>query len=193
MPRSETVIRNANYRYPITVITEYPDLDAHGRAGARLKLDLMLSAPEGVTEQQLEALSIDEREVLRKMAAEPDPKHGVPRQTAAIGALSQLRDRDSLLQVADLARDSGLDRRVRIAATHALGEIGGPQVAPVLHGLLDADLSAVRAQAARGLARVGGVADIAAIDLVAESDDAIASSAAASAAAALRSRLDIQD
>lgn len=193
MPRSETVIRNANYRHPITVITERPDLDGHGRAGARLKLDLMLSAPEGVTEQQLADLTEDERVVLRKMASEPDPKHGVPRQAAAIGALSQMRDRESLLQVAELARDASLDRRIRISATHALGQIGGPHVASVLRGLLDSDLSAVRAQAARGLVRVGGVADIAAVDRVAASDDPVASSVAATAAVALRSRLGTQD
>lgn len=193
MPRSETVVRNANYRHPLTVVVERPDLDAHGRAGARLKLDLMLSAPEGVTDQQLEDLSDDERVVLRKMASEPDPKLGVPRQTAALGALAQLKDRESLLQMAELARNGGVDRRVRIAATHALGRIGGPQVPQVLRGLLTSDLPQVQAQAARGLAQVGGLADLAAIDRVAGADDPVASSVAGQAASALRSRLPTQD
>ncbi len=189
MPRTESVIRNANHRHPVTIITERIDLDAHGRAGARLRLDLMLSAPEGVTEQQLADLSDDERVVLRKIASEPDPKLGVPRQTAALGALAQLQDREALLQVADQARDAGLDPRVRIAATHALGRIGGPQVPEVLRGLLDSDLPRVRAQAARGLARVGGLADVAAVERLASSSDPVASSMATSAAAALRNRL----
>jgi hypothetical protein len=188
----ETTVRNKNWRETITVIEEMPGLDNLGKAGARLKLDLMLAATHGHSERDWQRLNAEEREVLRQMAREEDPAWGVSHQADAIGALGQLRDQAAQLQLGDLARNSRADLRLQIAATHALGEIGGEQVRPLLRELLEARSPEVRAQAALGLVKTGTAADLAALEMRLDQDQTFAADVAREAVEALSTRLKLR-
>jgi HEAT repeat protein len=171
------------------VIREQPDLGKMGRAGMRLKLERMLLSVEGVPRQEWEKLNDEEREVLRQIARVPDLQWGVTHQADAIGALAALHDQGALLQLSQLALDERVDMRLQIAATHALGEIGGEAVRPSLLKLLSARRPEVRAQAAQAMAKVGTAADVVMLDSVAQSDKSFAGQVAGKAAASLRTRL----
>jgi HEAT repeat protein len=157
-----------------------------------MKLDLLLLKPEGMTPEDLEALRDDEIEILRTMATREDPAFGVTHQVAAIGALGERMDAGSLLLFTDLARDRTADDRVRIAAIHALGEIGGPAVDTVVGQLVREKRLSIRAQAVRVLAKVGTAADIARLEQAAGESDEPVASLAGRAADALRARLGIE-
>src|SRR5688572_7269490 len=150
---AKSTVRNKRLRQPVTIVTERPRLERLGEAGARLKLDLMLTAVHGHTEAQWQKLNAEERAVLRQMAMEEDPELGLSHQANAIGALGQLRDPAALLVLSEVARSARADDRLRIQAVHALAEIGGDEVRPVLRSLLAAKPVEVRAQAARALAK----------------------------------------
>jgi HEAT repeat protein len=189
--RKEQTIRNRNFSHPVTVVQRRPDLDRLGNAGIRMKLDLALSAPEGLTDQAARRLRPEELSVLRKMASATDPARGVPHQAAAIGALAQAADRGSLLTLSEVAR-SAADARVAVAASYALGEIGGPEAAVVLRDLLGAKATEVRAQAARALAKVGGAGDLAVLERFVSREKTFAGDVARSAADVLRGRLGLR-
>lgn len=188
---SETVIKNENYRTDVTVIEETIPLDKMGKAGARLKLDQMLLAHHGQPAEEWQRLTIEERGVLRQIAVEGDPEIGVTLQMNAIGALAEMRDEGALLLISKLARDGQLDTRVQVAATNALGEIGGPQVVSELRSLLDAKAPEVRAQAVYGIAKVGTEADVLQLDLLAERDTTFVKDIARNALDALQSRIEL--
>jgi HEAT repeat protein len=187
MPKS--TIRNKRLRSSVTVIQERPKLDRLGRAGARLKLDLMLLAVHGHTTQEWQKLTEEERVVLRQIAREEDPAWGLTHQADAISALGQMRDKGSLLLLSEIARNARTDMRLQVAATHALGEIGGNQMKSVLHALLKAKASEVRAQAARALAKAGTAADLAVLESLAKEDKSFAGDVAQDAITLLRTRL----
>lgn len=184
----ESVIKNENLRHDVTVIEEMPDLDQFGRAGIRLKLDMMLSAVHGVSVREWQRLSADEHDVLRLIAREEDPAWGVSHQVDAIGALAESGDEGALLQLSDLARNAQADMRIRIAATYALGEIGGPQVRPVLRELLQVQQPEVRAQAALGLGKAGDPSDLITLELLHDADETLVSGMAMRAIDALNVR-----
>jgi len=186
---SKTTIRNKNLRHPITVIKELPRLERLGRAGARLKLDLMLLAVHGQTTQQWQKLNEEDRAVLRQIAREEDPAWGVSHQADAIGALGVMQDKGSLLLLSEIARNVRADVRLQIAAIHAMGEIGGSQVLPVLRSLLDAKAAEVRSQAARALAKTGSGEDLAILEGLAKEDKTYVGEAARNAIKLLRTRL----
>jgi HEAT repeat protein len=185
----QRVVKNARLRSPVTVIEEAPDLSRFGRAGIRMKLDSLLSTIEGRTARDWRGLSAEEREVLRLIAREEDPAWGVSHQVDAIGALAELRDEGALLQLSQTAQDGRADLRLRVAATYALGAIGGDAIRPVLHALLKARAPEVRAQAAKSLARAGGAADVAALETLAGRDQTFVGEVARNAAEALQARL----
>jgi HEAT repeat protein len=186
---TKRTIRNKNLRHPVTVIREGPRLEGYGRAGARLKLDLMLDTVHGHTTQQWQKLNEEERAVLRQIAGEADPALGVSRQADAIGALGKLRDKASLLLLREIAQNARSDERLQITATHAMGEIGSRQVVPVLRSLLKARASEVRAQAAQALAKTGSSADLVMLEALAKEDKTYAGEAARDALKLLRTRL----
>jgi HEAT repeat protein len=186
---AKTTFRNKNLRNRVTVIQEQPKLDRLGRAGARLKLDRMLLAVHGQTTQEWQKLNEEERAVLRQIASEEDPAWGLSHQADAIGALGEMQDKGSLLLLGEIARNARGDVRLQIAATHALGEIGGNQVKPVLRSLLEARAPEVRAQAARALAKTGTSADLAVLESLAKEDKTFAGEVAKDAVALLRTRL----
>src|SRR5574337_508752 len=167
---AKSTVRNKNLRSRVTLIQERPNLDRLGRAGARLKLDLLLLAVHGQTTAEWQKLNEEECEVLRQIAREEDPAWGLSHQADAIGALGELRDKGSLLLLGEIARDTRADVRLQIAATHSLGEIGGDQVRPVLRTLLGAKAPEVRAQAAKALAKTGDRADLAVLQSFARDD-----------------------
>lgn len=189
---AKTIVRNKNLRHPLTVIRERPRLERLGRAGARLKLDLMLTAVHGQTEAEWKKLNAMEREVLRQIAGEEDPALGLNHQANAIGALGQLRDPASLLLLTEIARAPRADERLKIQAVHALGEIGGDEVRPVLRSLLHVKATEVRAQAARALAKVGTAADLTALEAMAKAEKSYAGGVVREAAGLLRQRLERQ-
>src|SRR5213078_2370029 len=116
-PVSErTVIDNPRLWHSVEAVREWPDLDALGDAGVRMKLDLLLLKPEGMTPEDRDALGDDEIQVLWLMATQADVTLGVTHQVAAIGALAEKGDAGALLLLADRARDRAADDRVRIAA-----------------------------------------------------------------------------
>jgi HEAT repeat protein len=184
-----TVVRNPRFRHSVEVVREWPDLDALGNAGARMKLDLLLLKPEGLTPEDCEALTDDEIEVLRAMATREDPTFGVTHQVAAIGALAETGDAGALLLLADRARDRAADDRVRIAAIHALGEIGGAAVDTVVGQLIREKQPSIRTQAVLALAKVGTAADIAKLEQVADEGDDLVAPLARKAADTLRARV----
>lgn len=184
-------VKNKRLRSPVTVVEERPRLEALGKAGARLKLDLMLLAHHGQPPQRWQKLTPEEQDVLRMIASEEDPGWGVSHQADAIGALGESGAKSALLVLGELARDTRTDLRVQIAATYALGEVGGPEVRGVLRGLLGSKAPEVRAQAATGLLKTGGAADLVSLERLAERDQTFAGDAAREAAAALRRRLGI--
>jgi len=185
-----TTVRNKNLRYPVTVIKEQPPLKRLGRAGARLKLEQMLLAVHGQTEAEWRKLNEMEKDVLRQMAREEDPALGVSHQADAIGALGVMRDAPSLLLLSEIARASEADDRLRLAAVHALGEIGGDEVRPVLRSLLDSKATEVRAQAARALGKVGDAADLTVLDRMSKTDKTYAGGLARDASRLVRARMD---
>jgi hypothetical protein len=189
---TQKVIRNKHLRSPVTVIQESTGLDQAGRAGVRLKLDMMLSAAHGHTPGEWARLSGEERAVLRKIAAEEDRAWGVSHQADAIGALGELGDRAALLQLGETARNRRADPLVRIAATHALGRIGSGQAVPVLHDLLADTVPEVRAQAAVALGTVGGAGEVARLDELGRQDRTFVGTVAKDAATALRNRLGLR-
>lgn len=186
---AKTTVRNKNLRSRVTVIREQPKLHRLGKAGARLKLDFMLLAVHGQTVSEWQKLNEEERDVLRQIAREEDPAWGLSHQTDAIGALGEMRDKGSLLQLSEIARDTRADVRLQIAATHALGEIGGDQVTSVFRSLLQAKAPEVRAQAAKALAKTGTQADIAVLEFFTRKDKTFARDVARDAVALLRTRL----
>jgi HEAT repeat protein len=188
MPK--TTIRNKKLRSSVTVIQERPRLDQLGRAGARLKLDLKLLAVHGQTTQEWQKLSEEERSVLRQIAREEDPAWGLTHQADAISVLGLMQDKGSLLLLSEIARSARADVRLQVAATHALGEIGGNQVKSVLHALLKAKAPEVRAQAARALAKTGTAADLAVLESLAKEDKSFAGDVAKDAITLLRTRLE---
>lgn len=188
---SETVVKNENYRTDVTVIEETVQLEKFGKAGARLKLDQMLMAHHGQPAEDWQRLDNEERDVLRRIAAEGDPEFDVNLQANAIGALAEMRDEGALLLMSKLARDARSDTRLQVAATYALGEIGGPQVVSELRSLLEAKAPEVRAQAVYGLAKVGTEADLLQLDLLADRESTFVKDIARNAVDALRSRIDM--
>jgi hypothetical protein len=168
-----TVVENPNFRHPVEVVREWPDLDGLGAAGARMKLDLLLSKPEGMTPEDQEALGDADVEVLRTMAAREDPELGLTHQAAAIGALGERGDLGALLLLAERARDRAADDRIRVAAIHALGEIAGPGVDAVVRELVADKQAGIRVQAIRVLAKVGTAADISILEQVAAERDGV--------------------
>jgi HEAT repeat protein len=185
----ESVVRNDNLRSDVTVIEETPDLDRLGKAGARLKVDRMLMAHHGQPAEAWQRLSADERDVLRQIAVEEDSELGISHQADAIGALAEMRDEGSLLLLSKLARDQRADTRIQIAATYALGEIGGDQVRSELRDLLRASAPEVRAQAVYGLAKAGTGADLIELEAIAERDQTFVRDIARRAGEALRARI----
>jgi len=173
----------------VTVIEEMQDLDQLGPAGTRLKLDLMLSMHHGPTSRDWARLSRDDRLVLRKVADEEDPAWGLSHQADAIGALGEMGDRGSIMQLSETARDRRTDPLLRIAATHSLGRIGTDQALPVLRELLDATVPEVRAQAAVGLMTAGRAADVVPLEDAGKRDRTFAGTVAKNAAEVLRRRL----
>src|SRR5262245_22549317 len=99
--REQSVVKNPNLWHAVEVIREWPALDALGKAGARMKLDVLLLKPEGRTPDETDGLDEEDLAVLREMATEADPAFGVTHQTAAIGALSERIDSGALLLLAD--------------------------------------------------------------------------------------------
>jgi HEAT repeats len=182
-------VKNKNLRSPVTVVEERPRLESLGKAGARLKLDLMLLAHHGQPPREWQKLTPEEMNILRVIASEEDPAWGVTHQADAIGALAEARDSSGLLLLAETARNARADLRLQIAATYALGEIGGGEARKVLRGLLDAKRPEVRAQAATGLMKTGGATDLISLERLAERDQTFAGDAAREAVSALRRRL----
>jgi HEAT repeat protein len=189
-PVSErTVVENPRLWHAVEVVREWPDFDATGRASARMRLDVMLLQPEGMTPEDREALRDDEVQVLRLMATQADPAFGVTHQVAAIGALAENGDTGALLLLAELARKRVTDERVRIAAINALGEIGGPGVDSVVRDLIRDRQPSIQLQAVWALAKVGTAADVSTLEeLIREGDDQVAP-VARRAAQALRLRM----
>jgi HEAT repeats len=187
----ESLIRNRNFRHPVTVIEERPDLDAVGPAGARLRLELLLSAPEGVTSRALARLDEDEKTALRRIASEVDPARGIQLQNAALGALGQVRDEGATLLTARLAQAPATDERVKVEAVAALGEIGGAGAIDVVRGLVESGEREVRAQAVRVIAKLGTAEDVGRLERIAESDRSFVGAVARSASSALRQRLQL--
>jgi HEAT repeat protein len=186
---AETVIRNRNLRTSVTIIQESPALEGKTKASARLKIDLMLLALHGQPERAWGRLNLEERQVLREVARQPDPAWGATHQTAAIGALAEAHDKAALLQLSEMARGRGSDLRVQVAATYAIGEIGGEQVRSVLYELLDAQAPEVRVQAAIALAKTGSAADLLHLQLLSEDDQTFVGEVAREAIDILRTRI----
>jgi len=185
----KTIVRNKNLRGHVQVIKETPNLDELGRAGIRLKLDQMLLAVHGQTTAKWQKLSEVEREVLRQMAREEDPAFGLSHQSDAIGAIGKTGDKGSLLLLSEIASDARAEMRLQIAATHAMGEIGGTQVISALRSLLKAKAPEVRAQAARALAKNGTGGDLRVLESFVQKDKTFAAEVARDAVVLLRSRL----
>lgn len=190
---TERTIRNRNNRYPVTAIEERPDLSELGMAGARLSVELMLSAPEGVSDRTLRRMKEAENEALRKIASEEDRARGIQLQKTAIGAIGQLRDQGSALLLARLVERIDLDPRVTSEAIAALSEVGGSGVREVLLETLEGRSPEVRAQAALALSKVGLVADVGVLENLAEEDDSYVGEVAKGAARALRDKLDMEE
>jgi hypothetical protein len=188
----ERVIRNKHLRSPVTVIEESRGVDEAGRAGIRLKLDIMLTAVHGHTPREWARLSGEERAVLRKIASDGDPAWGLSHQADAIGALGELGDRAALLQLTETARNRRADPLLRIAATHAMGRIGSKQALAALRDLLKDTVPEVRAQAALGLGTVGGAGEVAGLEEAGRRDRTFAGTVAKDAADALRNRLGLR-
>lgn len=190
--RTERVIRNRNYRYPVTVVEERPDLAALGLAGARLALELMLSAPEGVPSHKLRRLKPAENAALRKVASADDPAYGIMLQKAALGALGQVGDEGAALMMARLAQRPDVDLRVKSEAIAALGEVGGDGARDVLRDVIETGQPETKAQAALALTKLGTVADVGLLEAVAEADESFVGEIARSAALTLREKLHLE-
>ena len=190
--RTEKVIKNRNYRYPVSVVVERPDLLELGDAGARLNVELMLSAPEGVPSRRLRRLGAAERSALRKIAAEEDPARGILLQKAALGALGQVKDHAASLVIARLAQSPAVDMRVRAEAIASLAEIGGEGTREFMLDVIESGQPEDRAQAALALAKLGTVADVGLLEAIAETEDTFVGKLAGRAATTLREKLHLE-